>query len=155
MQLGVICHCLLLFWTGKFLTLGFMQVNIEEGRQWRAVSERCNCLCPGCLRSNLGRKTSADWFNSLVAALLGATRPDSVTAPALAINSAVLWARPPARQPESRVQHLQANYHLSSYALRCYSGSRAASPPDHGSKNLVLRFLVLNQKHCGPQVVGQ
>lgn len=52
--------------------------------------ERCNCLCPGCLRSNLGREISADWFNSLVAALLGEPRrPDSVSAPA--INTAVLW----------------------------------------------------------------
>lgn len=62
--------------------------------------ERCNCLCPGCLRSNLGRENSADWFNSLVAALLGEPRrPDSVSAPA--INTAVLW---PDQLPDSQSQ---------------------------------------------------
>lgn len=65
-----------------------MQVSIEEGRQQRVGSERWNCLCPGCLRSNLEREASIGYFNSLIAALLRARRANSVTAPAPDIHIA-------------------------------------------------------------------
>jgi len=126
-------------------------VSTEEGRQRRVSSERCNCLCPGCLTSNLERETSAGCFNSLTAALLRAGRADDVTAPAPASCAA---ATPAAKLPEVRVQHFQENRYLSPYALKCRHGSGAASRSDHGSTNLVFRFFILNQKSCGhgPQI---
>lgn len=119
-----------------------MQVSIEQGRQRRVSSERCNCLCPGCLRSNLERETGARCFNSLIAALLRAGRADNVTAPG--------------QLPEFRVHRFQENHYLSPYALKCCCGAEAASRSDYGSTNRVLRFLVLNQKCCGhrPQVAN-
>lgn len=131
-----------------------MQVSIEEGRQPRARSERCNCLCPRCLRSSVERETSAACFNSLIAVLLRAGRAASVTAPAPA-SCAV--ARPAAKPPEFRMQHLQENHYLSPYALKRCCGTGAASRSDHGSTNPVLRFLALNQKCCGrgPQIADR
>lgn len=112
-------------------------------------SERCNCLCPGCLRSNLERQTRAGCFNSLIATLLRDRRADHVPAPAPA-SCAV--TRPAAKLPKFGVQHFRENNYISPYALKCHCGSGAASRSD--STNLVLRFLVLNQKLCGrrPQI---